>query len=99
MVATAVPGGLDLGTRRGRDRGVTVSDEFVRRVRTHPDVLEYCTISGPGAPHVWAVPGPDADPVELQCELSRIPGGTVRLIRRIPRLPNRDLDAAALPAP
>ncbi|MEU7219178.1 SDR family NAD(P)-dependent oxidoreductase [Nocardia iowensis] len=74
-----------------------MSVELVRSVLARPDVLDCIAI--PGTAHLYVVATADADPVDVQRELSRMPGVTVRVLRRIPRLPNGNPDLAALPAP
>ncbi|WP_378740224.1 SDR family NAD(P)-dependent oxidoreductase [Nocardia brasiliensis] len=74
-----------------------MSVELVRSVLARPDVLDCLTI--PGTSQLYVVTTADADAVHVQRELSRMPGVTVRVLRRIPRLPNGNPDPAALPAP
>lgn len=76
-----------------------MSTAFVQQIFARPDVLDCLALPAavPGEFQVYVVPSADADPLALQRELGRTPGITVRVLRRIPRLPDGAPDRAALP--
>ncbi|MEU0872002.1 SDR family NAD(P)-dependent oxidoreductase [Nocardia brasiliensis] len=76
-----------------------MSTAFVQQIFARPDVLDCLAIPAevPGEYRVYVVPSADADPIEVQRELSRTPKIAVRVLRRIPRLPDGEPDLAALP--